>query len=102
MALDELVSEMQNRAEKLKELNHTVLFEVGDEGKILLDATGDELKITANPENEEAETTLALSEENLLKLIHGDLNPMVAFTLGKLKVFGSKGIALKLSSLLDK
>jgi putative sterol carrier protein len=36
------------------------------------------------------------------KLIAGELNPMVAFTLGKLKVFGSKGIALKLSSLLDK
>ena len=65
-------------------------------------ATGDEVKITPNPESEEAETTLALSPENLVKLINGDLNPMVAFTLGKLKVFGSKGIALKLSGLLNK
>ncbi len=102
MALDELVAEMQTKADKLKELNHTVLFDLGDDGKILLDASGDEVKITPNPDNEDAETTLALSADNMVKLINGDLNPMVAFTLGKLKVFGSKGIALKLSSLLDK
>ncbi len=102
MALEDLIGEMQEKAEKLKELHHTVLFDLGDDGKILLDATGDEVVITPNPESEEAETTLALSADNMVKLINGDLNPMVAFTLGKLKVFGSKGIALKLSSLLDK
>jgi putative sterol carrier protein len=102
MSLEDLVGEMTGQADKLKELNHTVLFDLGDDGKILLDATGGDVKITPNPENEEAETTLVLSGENLVKLVNGDLNPMVAFTLGKLKVFGSKGIALKLSSLLDK
>ena len=102
MALEDLISEMQGKAEQLKELHHTVLFDLGDDGKILLDATGDEVVITPNPESEEAETTLALSADSMVKLINGDLNPMVAFTLGKLKVFGSKGIALKLSSLLDK
>jgi len=102
MALDDLIGEMQGKAGQLKELNHTVLFDLGDDGKILLDATGDEVKITANPDSDDAETTLALSSDNMVKLINGDLNPMVAFTLGKLKVFGSKGIALKLSSLLDK
>jgi len=102
MSLEDLVGEMTNQADKLKELNHSVLFDLGDDGKILLDATGGEVKITPSPENEDAETTLVLSSDNLVKLMNGDLNPMVAFTLGKLKVFGSKGIALKLSSLLDK
>ena len=102
MALDEIVGEMQAQADKLKELNHTVLFDLGDDGKVLLDATGGEVKIVPNPDSEDAETTLVLSSDNMSKLIAGDLNPMVAFTLGKLKVFGSKGIALKLSSLLDK
>ena len=102
MALDEIVGEMQTQADKLKELNHTVLFDMGDDGKVLLDATGGEVKIVPNPDSDEAETTLVLSSDNMSKLIAGDLNPMVAFTLGKLKVFGSKGIALKLSSLLDK
>lgn len=102
MSLEDLVGEMTNQADKLKELNHTVLFDLGDEGKILLDATGGNVTVTPNPDSEEAETTLVLSSDNLLKLVNGDLNPMVAFTLGKLKVFGSKGIALKLSSLLDR
>ena len=75
---------------------------MGDDGKILVDATGGEVKVIPNPDNEDAETTLALSEANMMKLIAGDLNPMVAFTLGKLKVFGSKGIALKLAGLLEK
>lgn len=101
MAIEDIVAEMQGQADKLKELNHTVLFDLGDDGKVLLDATGGEVKITPNPESDEAETTLVLSPESMIKLINGDLNPMVAFTLGKLKVFGSKGIALKLSSLLD-
>jgi putative sterol carrier protein len=102
MALEDLIGEMQGKTDQLKELNHTVLFDLGDDGRILLDATGDEVKIVANPDSDEAETTLTLSADNMVKLINGDLNPMVAFTLGKLKVSGSRGIALKLSSLLDK
>lgn len=101
MSLDEIVAEMQKQSDKLKELHHTVLFDLGDDGKVLLDATGDPVTITPNPDSDEAETTLVLSSENMLKLMNGDLNPMVAFTMGRLKVFGSKGIALKLSSLLD-
>lgn len=102
MALDEIVTSMQSQADKLKELNHTVLFDLGDDGRILLDATGDTVKVVANPDSDEADTTLALSTENLAKLMEGNLNPMVAFTMGRLKIFGSKGVALKLSGLLDK
>ncbi len=101
MNFDQIVDEVRSRATDLTDLNHTVLFDLGDDGKILIDATGDEVVITPNPDDDEAETTLALSTENAQKLVSGDLNPMVAFTMGKLKIFGSKGVALKLSSLLD-
>ena len=49
MALEDLIGEMQGKVEQLKELNHTVLFDLGDDGRILLDATGDAVKITPNP-----------------------------------------------------
>jgi putative sterol carrier protein len=101
MEFDQIVDEVRARADDLAELNHTVLFDLEDSGKILLDATGDEVIVTPNPEDDDAETTLVLSPENAKKLVDGELNPMVAFTMGKLKIFGSKGIALKLSSLLD-
>ncbi len=99
--LDTLIKAMNEQADKLEELGHTILFDLGDDGKIMLDATGSEVVITPNPDDDDAETTLVLSSDDLAKLIEGDLNPMVAFTMGKLKVFGSKGIALKLSSLLE-
>jgi putative sterol carrier protein len=101
MDFDQIVDEVKARANDLSELNYAVLFDLEDAGKILVDATGDEVVVTANPDDEDAETTLVLSPENMRKLMAGELNPMVAFTMGKLKVFGSKGVALKLSSLLD-
>jgi putative sterol carrier protein len=101
MSLDNLVDTIREQADKLRELGHTVLFDLGDDGKILLDATGEEVTVTPDPDDDDAETTLTLSPDDMVKLIEGDLNPMVAFTMGKLKVFGSKGIALKLSSLLE-
>lgn len=101
MTIDELVSEMNDQFEKLEGLGHKVLFDLGEDGKILLDDDGDKVAITTNPKDEDAETTLVLSTDNMVNLINGDLNPMVAFTMGKLKVFGSKGVALKLSNLLE-
>mgnify|MGYP001458853296 CR=1 FL=1 len=101
MTIDEIIEAAQARENDLKLLNHTVLFDLEDDGKILMDASGDDLKITLNPPNDEAETTLILSKENMEELITGELSPMVAFTMGKVKVLGSKGVALKLSGLLE-
>jgi len=42
-----------------------------------------------------------MSAANMLKMLNGQLSPMMAFTLGKLKVDGSMGIAMKLAGLLD-
>ena len=102
MAMDDIIAAMEGKTAQLKELNHTILFDLGDDGRVLLDATGDEVKLVPNPDSDDADTTLTLSAENLAKLMEGDLNPMVAFTMGRLKISGSKGVALKLSSLLDK
>ena len=101
MTIDEIIEAAQTRENDLKLLNHTVLFDLEDDDKILMDASGDDLKITLNPPNDDAETTLILSKENMEELITGELSPMVAFTMGKVKVLGSKGVALKLSGLLE-
>lgn len=46
--------------------------------------------------------TLALSDTNFLRLISGELNPTTAFMMGKLKVKGDLGLALKLHAVLQK
>ena len=37
----------------------------------------------------------------MAKLMDGALNPMMAYTLGKLKIEGSMGIAMKVAALLE-
>lgn len=50
----------------------------------------------------EPKCTLALSDQNFLKLLNGNLNPTMAYMSGKLKVNGQLGYALKLHSILQK
>ena len=44
--------------------------------------------------------TLTLSTENLVSLIKGKLNPMMALATGKLKLSGNPAVAMALAKLL--
>lgn len=102
MELSTLVEQLKHRATEFAELKHKVLFDIKDVGKILVDTTGNQILVEPNPKEPDPETTFKLSVETFKNMMSGDLNPMIAFTLGKIKIEGSRGIALKLSSLLDK
>lgn len=97
--VDTLVSAIEDRAGDLKSLGYRVRFDLIDGGSIVVDATGG--KVTVATGTDEADTVLKLTSDNLLKLIEGRLNPMIAFSTGRLKVQGSQGVALKLAGLLD-
>jgi putative sterol carrier protein len=95
-----LMSAMRARSSSLRGLGYRVQFMLEDTGDtILLDAST--TKVEVSEEEGEADTVLRLSSADLGKLIAGKLSPMMAFSLGKLKVDGSKGVAMKLASLLD-
>jgi putative sterol carrier protein len=98
---DDLLQRMMAKAGALKSLGYKVRFDLTDApGHILVDGTpGGAIALAES--DAEADCVLSLSAENLEKLIAGKLSPMMAFTLGKLKVEGSKGVAMKLASLLD-
>ncbi|XP_061903101.1 sterol carrier protein 2 [Entelurus aequoreus] len=53
----------------------------------------------ANQPGTKADCTLSMSDEDLLELMTGKLNPQTAFFTGKLKVTGNMGMAMKLQSL---
>ncbi|MBF9059488.1 sterol carrier protein [Rhodobacterales bacterium HKCCSP123] len=69
-------------------------FDCGEEGVIVLADS------TATTEDREADCTIRLSRDNLVKLLGGELNPMTGVMLGKLKVSGDMGVALGLGRLL--
>ena len=95
----ELVDAIEERKEALKTLGYRVRFDIAEGGSILVDATGGSVAVSTDAG--EADTVLKLKADNLKKLIEGKLNPMVAFSTGRLKVTGSQGVALKLAGLLE-
>jgi putative sterol carrier protein len=99
---EELIARMESRRGALRSLGYRLRFDLTDSrDSILLDATGNATELRAVAADEAADTVLRLSSDDLAKLIEGRLSPMLAFSLGRLKVEGSKGVALKLASLLD-
>ncbi len=100
---ESLMAGIRTRAESLRSLGYRVRFDLTDtEESILLDATGGGAPtIEAASGEEEADTVLRLSAADAEKLVKGKLSPMLAFSTGRLKVEGSKGVAMKLAALLD-
>lgn len=93
MALSDIAKQLQQGLDR-KPLENSIKFDCGEDGAITLQGQ------TAYLEDRDADCTIRISEPNLNKLIAGDLNPMTAFALGKIKVSGDMSVALKLSQLL--
>jgi putative sterol carrier protein len=75
----------------------TYLFEVDGAGRWTVDVNDGKLTVTEG--GNEADATIAVSEENFEKMIGGDLNPTTAYMTGKLKVKGDMSAAMKLQKL---
>ncbi|GHB55174.1 SCP2 sterol-binding domain-containing protein [Persicitalea jodogahamensis] len=71
-----------------------VKFET-DEGFVFIDTT-QVPNVVAN-EDKDADCTLKISTNNALKMLDGDLNPMMAYMTGKLKIEGDMGVAMKIA-----
>ncbi|KAG5285477.1 hypothetical protein AALO_G00003820 [Alosa alosa] len=52
-----------------------------------------------NDADKKADCTIAMSDEDLLSLMTGKMNPQTAFFQGKLKITGNMGMAMKLQNL---
>ena len=100
MELSELTEEMRKRAGQNVKLGYKVKFVLEEDGIIFWDGTEHPPAID-NEDRPDATTTIRISPENLKKLIDGALDPTLAYMTGKLKVEGSMGVALKLTSMFS-
>ncbi|MEQ8240543.1 MAG: SCP2 sterol-binding domain-containing protein [Cyclobacteriaceae bacterium] len=97
MTLEEATGKVSRLAAKNEGKVNAVINFKFDEGIIHLDDTQSPTIVTN--ELSEAPCTLKMTLDNFEKLLTGDLNPMMAFMTGKMKVDGDKAIAMKLASL---
>lgn len=79
------------------QLQGTAKLVVKDEGAVILDSDGAR---AGDAGEEEADVTLAASEQVFRAILSGDQNPATAYMTGKLKVDGSLQRALKVSAIL--
>lgn len=94
-------SKLNSEAGPIEGLNVSYSFELGsDENGMygLKLADGKAETITGDPG--EVDCSLKMSEKDFKKLLAGNLNSTTSYMMGKLKVKGPIGLALKLENLL--
>lgn len=99
MNLEEATAKIKHKMARAGHIKARVKFDFGDDGVVFVDSTQDPAEISH--EDKESDTTLALSIDTFEKMIAGAQDPTVAFMMGKLKVKGSMGLAMKLNAVLE-
>ncbi len=99
MSLEQHTAMIGEKTEKAADLDKKVKFNLTDEGIIHIDATVSPPQVTND--DLDADVTFTLSMENFEELIDGSLNPQMAFMMGKLKIEGDMGLALKLADIFE-
>jgi putative sterol carrier protein len=79
-------------------LDAVLKFDCGTDGVIVIDAKAEPNQV--DNQDREADCTVAISRENLVALLKGELNPMNGFMTGKFKVSGDMGVAMKLQRVV--
>lgn len=100
MSLDSITAEIRDKAQDMDANGKTVRIDLKGEGFISIDGTTAPPTVS-NDDRDDADVTLIISEEDFAGLIDGSLNPQMAFMMGKLKIDGDMGLALKLGDLFS-
>ena len=96
MSLESVTETVKKSVATATGFDHTVKFDFGDDGLIFVNGS----EGTVSNDDADAECTITMTLENFEKMSAGDLDPTTAFMMGKLKVSGDMGVAMKLSSVL--
>lgn len=98
MTLDDLTTKIREKMGQDSGLDAVLKFDLEEDGVILLDGKGS--PNTVSNDDKDADCTVGVALADLNAMISGDLDPMAAFSLGKLRIDGDMGVAMKLGSLM--
>jgi putative sterol carrier protein len=99
MTIESVTEKITKKLSRASALAAKVKFDFDEDGKIFVDATQDPPVVSHA--DEDADVTLRCSLDTFDAIMEGRQDPNVAFMMGKLKVQGSMGLAMKLNGLLE-
>ena len=99
MSIETVAAEIRGHLMQFAGLGYKVKFAFDEGGVLLLDGTA--TPPTLSEEDGEADCVIGSTVDNAVKLMNGQLNPMLAYSMGQLKIAGSVGVAFKMASMLE-
>lgn len=76
----------------------TLKFDLGDDGVIYIDGRATPNQVSND--NLDADCTVKITMANLQAMLDGELEPSTGFIMGKLKVSGDMGVAMRLQRVI--
>lgn len=100
--LENIKNRIKQKMQSAMGLKAKVLFDFKEDGCVFVDTTQAPPVISDEaPEGDKLDLTLTCSKDVFEKILAGTQDPNIAFMMGKLKIKGSMGLAMKLNSVLE-
>lgn len=99
MSLESITEKIRQKISMAHGIDASIKFDFGDDGVIFIDAN--QSPATVSHDDDDADTTFSCSLEVFEKIVSGEQDPNIAFMMGKIKIRGNMGLALKLNSILE-
>lgn len=99
MSIESATTKIKEKVGEDCGLGSTLKFDCGDDGVIFIDANTVPNVVTND--NTDAACTVKVTLDDLNSMLGGDLDPMAAFSLGKLQLDGDMAVAMKLGNIMQ-
>jgi putative sterol carrier protein len=99
MSLENITETIQKKLAMAPSINAKVKFDFDSEGVLFIDATQNPPVLSH--EDLDSDVTFQCSTDVFVKIMNGQQDPTMAYMMGKLKIKGSMGLAMKLNAILE-